>query len=82
MPVINKTPQGIIIPSRKSLNVSDLSNTMYPGVPPQAEMKDPTTDKAMKILNMRSQSFLLGHWPSTADMFMPGVIISPTQVQL
>lgn len=31
----------------KSLSVSDLSITMYPGVPPQAEMKDPVTDKAM-----------------------------------
>lgn len=28
-------------------SVSDLSSTMYPGVPPQADMKEPTTDKAM-----------------------------------
>lgn len=71
-----------MIPGCKSFSVSDLSSTMYPGVPPQAEMKDPTTDNAMKILNMRSQSLFLGHWPSTVDMFKPGVIISPMQVQL
>lgn len=27
--------------------VTNLSSTMYPGVPPQAEMKDPSTDRAM-----------------------------------
>lgn len=54
IPYISKMLHGMIIAkdetwgiNASSFGLTDLSSTMYPGVPPQADKKDPSTDIAM-----------------------------------